>query len=622
MKIRTKRMMCLAVLLFGICCGICAQDTKKIMVVSDPHVMAPGLLVNAGTAWTTYLEGQRKMVDYSVPLFDEMIERIKDAKPDLVLITGDLTKDGEQLSHTYVIGKLNELKALSIPTLVIPGNHDRGTNSNAVEYDGASTSPVSTATNDWFATQYANYGYGASSERESSSLTYACEPIEGLVVIGIDSGTDGVVSSTTLEWVAEKATAARTEGKKVIAMMHHPLIPHVSNAETLVSSYVVEDHDNIRNALIDAGIKVIFTGHFHTSDIAKDYNDDLTKDIYDVNTGSLISYPCDYREVTLSDDMTEMSITTGHITSLSSDPTFSTETAKERLYASTKKIVYDKAIAKAQEQYAGFWAMMSSRLTPQVETLAGKVADAFIIHAEGNEAAHDTEDIISSLSLAFTLMPETESMCKSMLYDKAPYGIEGRENVTNDLTLDIELPVSLIKLAADGYSTYCWENSLDITKTTGLTAFFVSEVTATTVVLKPVSVIPESMGFIAKGTGSVTYDLFKADEVPDDMPENLLEAAPIAIPAPANAYVLSTKGGNTGFFPVKEGVMIPAHKAYLTIESSDARAISFDDVITEIDDVKGWDEVLNGTFYNLAGQRVDNPTYGIYIVNGKKVIIK
>ena len=606
MEMRTKRMMCWAILMFGICCGICAQGTKKIMVVSDPHVMAPELLVSEGTAWTTYLEGQRKMVDKSVPLFDEMIERIKTAAPDLVLITGDLTKDGEQVSHTYVINKLDELKAAGIPTLVIPGNHDRGENSNAVQYDGASTTPVSTATNDWFATQYADYGYGASSERESSSLTYACEPIEGLVVIGIDSGTDGKLSSTTLSWVVEKATAARAKGKRVIAMMHHPLIPHITNGETLVTAYVIDDYDNVRKALIDAGIKVVFTGHFHTSDIAKDYNDELTKEIYDVNTGSLISYPCDYREVTLSEALSELSITTGHISELTAGDGFAT-TAKNRLHESTKKIVSDKV-----------GAAVATYLSSQIES----IADAFIIHAEGNENERKTEvdALISKLGMVFMLKSETEDMCKSMLYDKAPYGIEGRENVTNDLTLSFELPAS-IKLAADGYSTYCSENKLDITKTTGLTAFIVNEVTSTTVKLKKVNVIPAETGFVVKGAGSTIYDLFKTGDAADDVSKNQLVGTLVATAAPANTYVLSTKSSKTGFFPVSGSLEIPAHKAYLIL-SGGARTISFDDESTAINELDGQTEDMNGTFYNLAGQRIANPTNGIYIVNGKKVIIK
>ena len=124
--------------------------TKRIVVFSDPHVMAPELLVSEGEAWTNYISGQRKMVDYSQALFDEMVAKIKDEiKPDLVLITGDLTKDGEQLSHKYVISKLDELRKVGIPTLVIPGNHDRGAQAqtNAVSFDGASTTAVAVADN-------------------------------------------------------------------------------------------------------------------------------------------------------------------------------------------------------------------------------------------------------------------------------------------------------------------------------------------------------------------------------------------------------------------------------------------------------------------------------------------
>lgn len=78
------------------------------------------------------------------------IPRIKTAKPDLVLITGDLTKDGEQLSHQYVISKLDELRDLGIKTLVIPGNHDRWASGDAVYYDGDETRKAETADNSWF----------------------------------------------------------------------------------------------------------------------------------------------------------------------------------------------------------------------------------------------------------------------------------------------------------------------------------------------------------------------------------------------------------------------------------------------------------------------------------------
>ena len=622
-----KKLFLLAILITGIGCSVSAKtplnvvddysatplDGKKIIVVSDPHVMAPNLLVSEGEAWTTYLGKQRKLVDYSKQLFDEMIRRIKEElRPGLVLITGDLTKDGEQVSHQYVIDKLDELRAIGIKTLVIPGNHDRGSNSDAVSYNGNNETPVDVANNDWFATQYANYGYGTTSERESTTLTYSCEPIEGLVVIGIDSGTDGKVSATTLNWVVGKATTARASGKKVIALMHHPLIPHFTGVDNFVTTAVVDNYKKVRNTLADAGIRVVFTGHFHTSDIAKDWNDDKSREIYDVNTGSLISYPCDYRVVTLDDDLSKLSITTEHISELASVDGFAGE-AKDRLQTAMKAKVEEKGTAYS--------------------LISRTAAEAFIIHAEGNETENaSAENILYSLTSAATLgvylnkidedqAQKLKDMASSMLQDKSQYGTD-RVNVTNDLTLSIELPEEAIKLAADGYSTYCSGNILDITKTAGLTAYIVSNVTETTVELQEVRVIPAETGFILKGTGSAWYDLFKTEGVADDVYGNQLHGTLTELSAPANTFALSTKNNVTGFYPVKYNLTIPAHKAYLTLADSKARAITFGGETTGISLSPDSSPKNEKVFYNLEGQRVMTPTKGMYVVNGKKVIIK
>ena len=700
---------------------VSAINNQKMVVLSDPHVMAPELLVNMGTAWTTYLSGQRKLVDYSQRLFDDMIARIKrDLRPGLVLISGDLTKDGEQVSHEYVTSKLDELRAIGIKTLVIPGNHDRGSNSDAVYYDGESTTAATVATNEWFATQYANYGYGVSSEREGTTLTYACEPITGLVVIGIDSGTDGNVSETTLDWVVEKATAARASGKKVIAMMHHPLMPHFAGVDNFVSTAVVGNYETVRNTLADAGIRVVFTGHFHTSDIAKDWNADMTREIYDVNTGSLISYPCDYREVTMNADFTDMAITTGRIadealpkrikvTDGNHNVTFELNetsaaqslynmlptTREVQNYSTNEKIFYpETAISYSSDciegacpagtlalfspwgnvvmyygdasQYHGLYILGNAvEGADQISELTGNItvskvevakerlntavknqiaakgtaysliaptaAQAFVIHAEGNEttenasAATTLTTLVNAANAGQAMIgadkaQELKDMANSMLEDKSQYGTE-RENVTNDLTLSIELPEA-IKLAADGYSTYCSENRLDISKTTGVTAYIVNNVTETTVELQEVSVIPAETGFVLKGTGSAWYDLYKTESVADDVSGNQLHGTLTELSAPANTFALSTKKGVTGFYPVNTGLMIPAHKAYLTATGSMARSLSIDGEVTDILNVDSYVNAIPAEFYSIHGVKVARPTKGIYISNGKKVVIK
>ena len=431
--------MLFAVMLAGYCFQPALAADHKIVVIADPHVMPASLLTNPNNPdWTTCLNEDRKLLDYSQTLFDQAMTDITTIKPELVLIVGDLTKDGEEASHNYLKGKLDDLKDAGIQTLVIPGNHDLGTTDAKIF--GKTTTPAATIDKDGFATLYEDYGYGATSERESvSSLTYACEPIEGIMVIGIDTGIEGKLSDKTLTWVCDKAQAAHAEGKQVIAMMHYPLIPHITGGETFVSSVSVDNYANVRNSLADAGISVVFSGHFHTSDIAKDWNGDKSKTIYDVTTSSLCSYPCDYRIVTLNNTLTSMSIATKSITSagapIGGGDSFTTSIAKQRLEScmtsSLTPIIKAKLMERLNSDYLA---------TAGANTIVPKLVDAYIYHAEGNENDNsDAQTLLMALNSLLSTYPAYQAMANSMLQDKSNYGDADREDQTNDRTLTIPI---------------------------------------------------------------------------------------------------------------------------------------------------------------------------------------
>ena len=432
-----------AMMLTGFCSLSASAADHKIVVIADPHVMPASLLTDPDNPyWTAYIEGSRKLIDYSQSLFDQAMAEIAIIKPELVLMVGDLTKDGEQAGHDYIKEKLDELKAAGIQTLVIPGNHDLGPSEDAIVF-GETTTEAPTIDAENFATIYADYGYGETSEREETSLTYACEPIDGLVVIGIDTGTEGDLSEATLEWVCDKAAEAQAAGKQVIAMMHHPLIPHVTEGDTFVASVSVMDFAYVRHRLAEAGLSVVFTGHFHVSDIAKDWNDDLTKTIYDVTTGALCTYPCDYRIVTLNPELTSMTIETESITSagapLDSDEEFTTSIARDRLYSVTTSILKDQIMDRILGDETGTLAVLMAATV--AENLAPRLAEAYIYHTEGNEQENpDAQALLSQLDMLLSSYPTFQDMTNSMLEDKSNYGDPEREDQTDDRTLTIALP--------------------------------------------------------------------------------------------------------------------------------------------------------------------------------------
>jgi len=542
-------------LLCSLMTPLLAAAQTRIAVLTDTHVMAPELLVSDGTAWQSYLASDRKLVDYSQQLFDLVTDRIKnEIRPDLLLITGDLSKDGEIASHNYVAGKLASLKATGIPTLVIPGNHDLGT-SNAKVYNGDNATNAEVATASSFASIYADFGYGSTSERDPNSLSYVCQPISGLTIIGIDSGKNGVVSSETLSWVCNHARAAVETGQQVIAMMHHQLIPHFSNIEMFVSYAVVNDYETIRNALADAGVRVILTGHFHTSDIAKDFNANLSESIIDINTGSLISYPCDYRMLTLSEDKSSLTVNTYSISELTPGDGFS-DVSKNRLKDAVEKQVKSRGAA--------------------YKMIAPTVSTAFIYHAEGDEhqssgAQTTLTQLLSAANMAKMMGVMTadqaapmENMANSMLRDISQYGVSGRQNQTDDRSITIPLdPVTqAVTVPACGFVSLCSPKRIDMSLSSGLNAYIVRSSTASEVTLEKIGIIPAGEGVIIQGTPG-SYNLHATSKTPESYTQ-LLHGVNSPVAAPSGAYVLSIKNGTVGFYPVAPGITIPKGKAYLT----------------------------------------------------------
>lgn len=403
----------------------------RIAVASDTHVMASSLLPDDAkkqNAWKSYYAGQRKMLEQSADLFDQLKTTLLDSKPDILLITGDLTKDGEKASHDYVKAGLESLRGAGIKVLVIPGNHDFGQEGNHTQFkaDGTTADTPVLATAD-FATYYADYGYTDSTTDPNGSLSYVAEPVKGLVILAIDSHT-AAIGQSTLTWLCNQAKTAHDAGKQVIAMMHHPLFPHIQGLEQFISTYSIDNYENVRNSLIEADVNVILTGHLHISDIAKDWDSDPDKNIYDINTGSLISYPCDYRMLTLSKDRRQLSVSTATLTPTGMTPDDCKTWLKDKL----------KTLLKSRINRSKYARFLSD---DNKELFAEMGANAFIIHAEGDE--YTKEDAAAKLSLVDDddfLKPLIGPTLHSLLEDKSNYGDASHEDQTDDRTLTINLP--------------------------------------------------------------------------------------------------------------------------------------------------------------------------------------
>lgn len=421
-------------LLLFLCLTIQIKADKTIYLLADTHVMSPSLLDSSdNTAWQEYLAEHRNMQDLSVPIFNQLIEQIITDHPDALLICGDLTKDGETASHEYVLERLRKVEAAGIPVFVIPGNHDYGLIEEARKYANNTYTSTDTYTYEQFREAYKDFGYGSDCEVHDASLSYATELFPGLTLIGIDSGNMAHAKKTTISWCCQKAAEARDKGNQVIAMVHHSLIPHFYGQDSFLVLSVIDNHEILRDSLMNAGVKTVFTGHYHISDNTR-YIDNTGREIYDICTGSPLSYPCDYRKLTFDDQFKQLKILTESVTSLEGYDDFHNY-AKSRL-------------EKAFLRWAGNW-FDEHQVNQQVtEIMSQSVAEAFIIHAEGNEPANPaTEEALVLYDNILAMAPFFEGdaskiteVClsiKSMLGD---YPSEDEpDNVVDDRQLTITM---------------------------------------------------------------------------------------------------------------------------------------------------------------------------------------
>ena len=102
------------------------QDMNlRIAVMSDLHYLSPDMIADTAD-FEHALNSDRKLLKESSAILYEMFEQVRADKPDILLVSGDLTKDGEQECHAALAKQLQQLQQ-DIPGLkiyVINGNHD------------------------------------------------------------------------------------------------------------------------------------------------------------------------------------------------------------------------------------------------------------------------------------------------------------------------------------------------------------------------------------------------------------------------------------------------------------------------------------------------------------------
>ena len=301
--------------------------------MSDDHYLSPSMIRDTED-YKTALNSDRKMFAESDAILRTLLDAVRQDKPDVLLLSGDLTKDGEQECHKALAKQLKQLQK-EVPGMkvyVINGNHDIR-NSDALNFntpDGKAVPATRTHPKDFKQIYDFVYSdptviatYTPPAGKEAGGLSYVARPADGFTLVVIDTGryssdntstgkdeheTSGAISSDLEQWVIAQIQAAKARGDVVLGMQHHGLVAHFDVEPTILPMYLVNNYDRLAQEYADAGMSVMFTGHMHAVDIAAKTTD-AGNTIYDIETGSGLTYPSPLRfvEVRRSADATVVS---------------------------------------------------------------------------------------------------------------------------------------------------------------------------------------------------------------------------------------------------------------------------------------------------------------------------
>lgn len=287
------------------------EEYKPPVVVfaSDIHYFSPEL-TDYGEAFETMMKrDDGKVTNYIPQLMDAFTAEMEELQPSAVVLTGDLTLNGEKAGHEALAEKLRVLESKGVKVLIIPGNHDIN-NYFSASYFGDEKKVAPIAGPEEFYEIYREFGYDQAISRDEASLSYVYELDEKNWLLLLDSAeyeplnkVGGRIREETMKWMKIQLEEAKNQGIHVVPAAHHNLLKEsilYPNDCTLENSQeVIELFESYR-------LPLYISGHLHLQRVKKHKPEpgepDEAYHISEIVADSFAIPPCQYGVLKWSDD--------------------------------------------------------------------------------------------------------------------------------------------------------------------------------------------------------------------------------------------------------------------------------------------------------------------------------
>ncbi|MBQ4625927.1 MAG: metallophosphoesterase, partial [Clostridia bacterium] len=232
----------------------------KFYLVTDTHYFEPSLGAS-GKAFEEYMQREQYFMAESSDIVKAVFAEIaRDKETELVIIPGDLSKNGEAESHKSFVKELKKLKEAGKRVYVITAGHDYNESSRAfvnderIDVEGTEFKELYNL--------YYEFGYSQALAVDESTLSYVAEIEKDVRLLAINCDSEGnpkgAVDERLSEWIKLQLDDAKAAGSSVIAICHYPIIPPVPVFD-LVGDAKIKDWRKVASLLADNGVGLVLT---------------------------------------------------------------------------------------------------------------------------------------------------------------------------------------------------------------------------------------------------------------------------------------------------------------------------------------------------------------------------
>lgn len=244
-----------------------SEKTLNIMVATDLHFLSKSIN-DGGEAFANVIaKGDGKGMTYIEEIVDTFCEEVKKRRPDAVLLLGDLTFNGEKVSHLELSQKLNSIVEEGISIYLIPGNHD-------IDYErsfgfrGNEIYKVDSVGAEEFREIYANCGYKNYEYFDEHSGSYISKLRDDLYLIMLDTNSyqSNYVSKESLLWLDKALFELSKSGAEILAVSHQNFL---EQNYMFTEGFMIKNADEIEELYAKYNVKLNLSGHMHIQHIEK-----------------------------------------------------------------------------------------------------------------------------------------------------------------------------------------------------------------------------------------------------------------------------------------------------------------------------------------------------------------